>query len=81
MASTKRKVSLTLDEELVKALEGDDGLSAQVNDALRHEVERRRRQQALGDLLARLDELDGPLDTADDAAEIARFTRLLGGTA
>ena len=51
MASTKRKVSLTLDEELVKALEGDDGLSAQVNNALAglNGAARRRVRQAMVD--------------------------------
>lgn len=77
--TAKRKVSLTIDEDLIAALEGDAALSAQVNDALRLEVERRRRQQALMDLLARLDRSDGPLNTPKDAAEIARFARLLGG--
>jgi hypothetical protein len=79
MTTTKRKVSLSLDEELVAALEGDEGLSAQVNDAVRVEVERRRRHHALEALLARLDESDGPLDAPEDEAEIARFMRLLGG--
>lgn len=77
--TTKRKVSLTLDDDLIEALEGDEGLSSQVNDAVRAEVERRRRQASLNSLLERLAELDGPLDSADDEAEIARFMRLLGG--
>ena len=63
------------------ALGDDAALSAQVNEAVRLEVERRRRNHALGELLARLERLDGPLDSADDEAEIARFARLLGGTA
>lgn len=75
----KRKVSLTLDDDLVDALEGDAALSTQVNEALRAEVERRRRHRALLDLLARLEATDGPLNTAKDAAEVARFVRLLGG--
>jgi len=49
--------------------------------ALRTEVERRRRQRALTALLQRLDELHGPLDTAEDEAEITRLMRLLGGRA
>jgi len=77
--TTKRKVSLTLDDDLIAALEGDEGLSSQVNDAVRAEVERRRRQASLTSLLERLAELDGPLDSAADEAEIARFMRLLGG--
>ncbi len=40
-----------------------------------------RRQQALAELLDRLAAERGPLDTADDQAEIARFMRLLGGSA
>ena len=76
----KRKVSITLDEDLVAELEaGDDGLSASVNAALRAHLEKRRRHQALGDMLRRLDAEFGPLDTAEDRAEIARFMRLLGG--
>lgn len=74
----KRKVSLSLDAELVEELEHDpdEGLSAQVNDAVRAEVERRRRRHALRDLLNRLDSEDGPL-TADDEAEIDRYRRVL----
>ena len=80
MTTTKRKVSLSLDEELVAALESDvEGLSSQVNEAVRAEIDRRRQRQALATLLARLDEQDGPLATANDEAEIARFMRLLGG--
>ena len=73
-------MSLSLDEELVAALESDvEGLSSQVNEAVRAEIDRRRQRQALATLLARLDEQDGPLTTANDEAEIARFMRLLGG--
>lgn len=82
MTPSKRKVSLSLDEDLVAQLEGgEEALSTQVNQALRTEVERRRRQRALTALLQRLDELHGPLDTAEDEAEIARLMRLLGGPA
>ncbi|MEX0847296.1 MAG: type II toxin-antitoxin system CcdA family antitoxin [Ilumatobacteraceae bacterium] len=82
MTTTKRKVSLSLDEELIAELASDDeALSSQVNDAVRAEVERRRQQRALGMLLAHLDESDGPLDGDDDEAEILRFMRLLGGIA
>ena len=78
----KRKVSLSLDEDLVALFEGGgEALSTQVNQALRTEVERRRRQQALAVLLQRLDELHGPLNSAEDEAEIARLMRLLGGPA
>jgi hypothetical protein len=39
------------------------------------------RQQALADLLDHLTEERGALDTPEDKAEIARYMRLLGGTA
>ena len=48
MTSTKRKVSLLLDEELIAELASDvEGLSSQVNDAVRAEVERRRRHRTV----------------------------------
>lgn len=76
----KRKVSLTLDADLVAEVEaGGENLSAQVNTVLRDELARRRRWRALGALLDRLDEEQGPLDTPEDEAEIARYMRLLGG--
>ena len=82
MTTTKRKVSVSLDDDLVAALEAsDEALSVQVNEAIRVEVERRRRQEALGELLARLAHEHGPLDSAQDEAEIARYMQLLGGAA
>jgi Arc/MetJ-type ribon-helix-helix transcriptional regulator len=58
---TKRKVSVTLDEDLVKEVEkGNGSLSAVVNTALRSDLERRRRQLALERLLDRLAAEDGP---------------------
>ena len=81
MTLTKRKLSLSLDDDLVAELETNaEGLSAQVNEAIRREVGRRR-QRALTELLARLDGEAGPLDTPEDEAEITRFMRLLGGEA
>jgi len=79
----KRKVSVTLDADLVAALEADRGttLSAELNSALRAEFARRKRQQALEDLLDRLADERGRLDTPEDQAEIARYMRLLGGPA
>ena len=79
----KRKVSVTLDADLVEAMEADGGttLSAEVNSALRAEFTRRKRQQALADLLDHLAEERGRLDTPEDEAEIARYMRLLGGRA
>ena len=79
--SAKRKVSITLDADLVAAVEADSSttLSAEVNSALRAEFTRRRRQQALADLLDRLADERGRLDTPEDEAEITRYMRLLGG--
>lgn len=79
--SAKRKVSVTLDADLVAAVEADSSttLSAVVNSALRAEFTRRKRQQALADLLGRLADERGRLDTPEDEAEIARYMRLLGG--
>ena len=55
-SSAKRKVSITLDADLVAAMEADGSttLSAEVNSALRTEFTRRKRQQALAALLDRL---------------------------
>jgi hypothetical protein len=77
----KRKVSVTLDADLVAALEADPDttLSGELNSALRAELTRRRQQQALADLLDHLAEERGRLDTPEDEAEIARYMRLLGG--
>jgi len=77
----KRKISVTLDADLVDEVDDGENLSARVNAALRADLESRRRQRALGDLLDRLADERGPLDSAEDEAEIARFMRLLGGTA
>jgi antitoxin CcdA len=79
----KRKVSVTLDADLVAALEADSSttLSAEVNSALRAEFTRRKRQQSLADLLDHLADERGRLDTPEDEAEIARYMRLLGGRA
>lgn len=79
----KRKVSVTLDADLVAALEseGATSLSAEVNSALRAEFARRKREQALADLLDHLAEERGRLDSPEDEAEIVRYMRLLGGMA
>lgn len=79
---TKRKISLSLDADLVDEFEQDaaEGLSAQVNVVLRAEVDRRRRHRALRALLDRLAASDGPLGPKDEA-EIGRFERALGGQA
>jgi antitoxin CcdA len=58
MTAAKRKVSVSLDADLVEELETVDvALSTRVNDAL----ERRRRQHLLGELLAELDRRHGPV--------------------
>jgi antitoxin CcdA len=78
----KRKISVTVDADLVAEVEqAGDNLSARINDALRHELAVDRRKRALGELLDRLDREYGPLDTPEDEAEIQRFMRLLGGPA
>jgi Post-segregation antitoxin CcdA len=79
----KRKISVTLDADLVAAMEADGStnLSAEVNSALRAEFTRRRRQQALAELLDLLADERGRLDTPEDEAEITRYMRLLGGMA
>lgn len=70
----KRKVSITLDEDLVSALEGEgDTLSAQVNSAVRAEVERRARQRLLRSWLDEMEAYDGPVDEA----LVASFEELL----
>jgi hypothetical protein len=48
---------------------------------LRAEVTRRKRHQALADLLDHLADERGRLDAPEDEAEIARYMRLLGGMA
>ena len=65
MTSTKRKVSVSLDADLVAELElADEALSTQVNDAIRAQLERRRRSRLLGEFLEDLDALEGPVDEA-----------------
>jgi metal-responsive CopG/Arc/MetJ family transcriptional regulator len=50
----KRKVTVTLDEDLLDALDrmGSDNVSAVVNEALRSRVEAMAHHEALGELLA-----------------------------
>lgn len=77
--ASKRKVTVTIDEELADALERAGNVSAQLNEAGWAMVERQQRLDRLESLLDELDESDGPLP--DDPAEDARLTRLLGGAA
>ena len=76
----KRKISLSLDADLIEEFEQDvgEGLSSQVNVVLRAEVERRRRHRALQALLERLSVEDGPLGLEDEQ-EILRYEQALGG--
>lgn len=78
-ALKKRKVSLSLDEDLVEAFEAmsPGGLSPEINETLRQEYDRRQQQQRLRDLLDELSMQDGPLETAEDQQEIARLQELL----
>ncbi len=64
----KRKITVTVDDDLVDAVQalGAGSLSAAVNAALAAEVERRARAAALGRLLAGWDAAHGPVP--DDVA-------------
>lgn len=63
MTTTKRKVSVSLDEDLVAELEeGDEALSSQVNQAVRSELDRRRRHRLLEEMLDELTTTHGPVD-------------------
>lgn len=74
MSGPKRKISVTVDADLLAELEKADGsVSAQLNEALRAEVLRRRQRAALHRLLDDLEESDGPLDTPEDVAELSRI--------
>lgn len=70
----KRKVSVSLDEDLVEELKREDeGLSAQVNAAVSAELERRRRNRLLVELLDQLDAEHGPVDES----LVAKYVGLL----
>ena len=61
MTTTKRKVSVSLDEDLVAELEaGGEAVSAQVNEAIRAELSRRRRHRLLDEMLTELEATHGP---------------------
>jgi antitoxin CcdA len=75
MTATKRKVSVSLDEDLVAELEaGDEALSSQVNEAVRLELGRRRRHRLLGEMLDGLEETGGPVDEK----LVRKYMELLG---
>lgn len=75
----KRRITITIDDDLASELELAGNVSAQLNDAGWKLIERRQRAARLDALLDALDEQDGPLP--DDPEEDARLTRLLGGIA
>jgi hypothetical protein len=63
MTATKRKISVSLDQDIVEELEADDeSLSTQINNALRDEVARRRRHRLLAEWLDAMEAEDGPVD-------------------
>jgi hypothetical protein len=65
MTTTKRKVSVSLDADLVAELEaGDEALSSQVNQAVRNELETRRRHRLLDAMLDEYEQAVGPPDEA-----------------
>jgi len=74
----KRKITVTVDADLVESVQtlGAESLSAVVNEALTHEVERRARAAALGRLLAEWDEKFGPVDEDAAARAAAAFDDL-----
>ena len=75
MTTTKRKVSVSLDEDLVAELEaGGEALSSQVNEAVRLELQRRRRHRLLGEMLDALDAEHGPVDER----LVSKYVELLG---
>jgi antitoxin CcdA len=70
----RRNVSISLDEDLVAELgAADEALSAQVNAAIRAEVERCRRSRLLISMLDSLDVEYGPVEEA----LVAKYTELL----
>lgn len=75
MTAPKRKISVSLDAELVDELEAaDEALSYQVNEAIRETLVRRRRQRLLSALLDDLDRKHGRVP----AELIAKYAELLG---
>lgn len=73
MTAAKRKISVSVDAELVEELEASgETVSKQVNEALRALLTRRRRQRLLADWLDELDREHGRLPDA----LIARYEKL-----
>lgn len=73
-AVAKRKLSISLDADLVRELEAfGESVSTQINAVLREDLDRRARRQRLIELLDRLDQAHGPVDEEG----IRRFEELL----
>jgi hypothetical protein len=74
----KRKITVTVDEDLVDAIRAEHGesLSAVVNAALAEEVDRRARRAALGRLLAEWDAAAGSVSPEATAMAEAAFDEL-----
>lgn len=74
----KRKITVTVDEELVASVQalGAESLSSVVNRALAAEVERRARAAALGRVLAEWDAALGPVSDEAASAAAAAFDDL-----
>ncbi len=63
MNKSKSKLSLSLDADLVEELEtSGKNISAQVNEALRSEITRRKRHRLLGSMLDELETTHGAVD-------------------
>lgn len=77
--ASKRKVTVTIDDDLARHLEAAGNVSSQLNEAGWELLERRLRAERLAALLDGFDTADGPL--LDDPDEDERLSRLLGGAA
>ena len=73
----KQKVSLSLDADVVEALEALGPLSPQVNATLRAQLDEVRRAAALDALVAELVTRHGSVDSDADRAAIDRYVELL----
>lgn len=72
--TVKRKISVSLDEDVLQELErSDEPVSVQVNDALRRALQARRRSRLLGDLLEELETARGGVDEV----LVEKYTQLL----
>ena len=75
MTATKRKISVSIDQDLIVELEaGGEAVSSQVNDAVRTELPHRRRQRLLGEMLDELEQVIGP----PDEQVVQKYVELLG---